>query len=205
VVAVAAPPTDHDRVVGAWGLEVRQLAVFDRTLGQETGCDEACPAALNSFGLRRWSKHRYAWNVGLAFATGGGSSRRGGVSYSWDTFFGVGPTAGASFLLANGKHLAVTVGPQLDVVYFVPSGKGSKSLMVNLRGVIEGEVHLGMIGLPAASVGLASGVMASVLYATESKKDVAPENATALKWGAGVIAPHSLKDLVTKAFLRYYF
>ena len=197
--------TDHDTIVGAWGVEARQVAVFDRTLRQENGCEDSCPLALHSLGVRHWSKNKYAWNAGLALALGGGSSRRAGVSYSWDTFVGAGPTVGASFLLANWKHLAVSVGPQLDLVLFVPSGKGSKSLFVNLRGAVEGEVHLGMIGLPAASVGVDSGVAVSFLCASESKKDVPVDNATALKWGLGVTAPQSLWDLVTKAFLRYYF
>ena len=70
---------------------------------------------------------------------------------------------------------------------------------------IEGEVHLGMIGLPAASVGVSSGIAASLLYASESKKDMPPDNATALKWGVGTTGPTALWDLVTKAFLRYYF
>src|SRR5436190_9723671 len=76
--------TDHDTVVGRWGVEARQVAVFDRTLRQESGCDETCPVALDSLGVRHWSRSKYAWSAGLAFAVGGGSSRRGGVSYSWD-------------------------------------------------------------------------------------------------------------------------
>jgi hypothetical protein len=210
-LVTAAPPapisehTDHDTIVGRWGVEAREVAVFDRTLRQESGCDESCPVSLRSLGVRRWSRSKYAWHAGLALAIGGGSSRRGGVSYSWDTFVGGGPTVGASFLLANWKHLAVSVGPQADVIFFAPSGKGSKSLLVQLRGTVEGEVHLGMIGLPAASVGVDSGLAASFLYASESKKDVPPENATALKWSLGMTGPTALWDLVTKAFLRYYF
>jgi hypothetical protein len=204
-VAPLTASTDHDTIVGAWGVEVHQVAVLDRTLRQENGCEESCPVALNSLGVRHWSKNKYAWNVGLALALGGGSSRRAGVSYSWDTFVGAGPTVGASFLLANWKHLAVSAGPALDVVFFVPSGKGSKSVFFNLRGAIEGEVHLGMIGLPAASVGVDSGVAATFLYSSESKKDVPVDNATALKWGFAVNGPQSLWDLVTKAFVRYYF
>src|SRR5436190_287946 len=76
--------TDHDTVVGRWGVEARQVAIFDRTLRQESGCDETCPVALDSLGVRHWSRSKYAWSAGLAFAVGGGSSRRGGVSYSWD-------------------------------------------------------------------------------------------------------------------------
>jgi hypothetical protein len=204
-VAPLSASTDHDTVVGAWGVEVHQVAVFDRTLRQENGCEDSCPLALNSLGVRHWSRNKYAWNAGLALALGGGSSRRAGVNYSWDTFVGVGPTVGASFLLANWKHLAVSAGPQVDIVFFAPSGKGSKSIFVNLRGAVEGEVHLGMIGLPAASIGVDSGVAASFLYSSESKKDVPVDNATALKWGFGVSGPQSLWDLVTKAFVRYYF
>src|SRR5262249_22010394 len=77
-VASVSPTTDHDSIVGHWGVEARQVAVFQRTLLQESGCETSCPQAVNLLGVRHWSKERYAWTAGLALATGGGSSRRDG-------------------------------------------------------------------------------------------------------------------------------
>jgi hypothetical protein len=205
--AVSAPVvlTDHDQVVGAWGVEARRIATLQRTLGQELGCEMACPVDLNALSLRRWASRDYAWSLGLALGLGGGSSRRGGRTATWDTYLGVGPTVSAAFLLANWKHLAVSFGPQIDLLYFMPSGRGSKTFLANVRGVFEGEVHLGMLGLPSASVAVTSGLQATVLYATRDRKAMPIEGATALKWELGLTGPTSLWDLVTLTSLRYYF
>ncbi len=203
--APAAAATDHDTVVGAWGVEARTVTSAQRTLGQELGCGDPCLVDLNALSLRRWSQANYAWTVGLALGLGGGSSRMAGETKSWDTYLGFGPTLGANFLLANWKHLAVSLAPQLDLLFFLPSGKGSKSFVVNLRGLVEGEVHLGMIGLPAASVSMSSGLELNFLYATKDNKPNPVANATALKWNLGVSGPRSLWDLVTRLQLRYYF
>jgi hypothetical protein len=207
-VAVAPPAagnTDHDTVIGAWGIEARRLASLARTLGQESGCGDPCLVDLNALSLRRWSQHNYAWNLGLAIGAGGGSSRQDGMTKSWDTYFGLGPTVSANFLLANWKHLAVSLAPGLDLLFFLPSGKGSKSFIANLRGVVEGEVHLGMLGLPSASVSLASGLELNFLLATKDNKPTAAPNATALKYTLGISGPRSLWDLVTRLQVRYYF
>jgi hypothetical protein len=203
--APGAGGTDHDSVVGAWGLEARRVASLARTAGQENGCGDPCLVDLNALSLRRWSSPSYAWSLGLALGAGGGSSRQLGVSRSWDTYFGMGPTVGANFLLSSWKHLAVSLAPQLDVLFFLPSGKGSKSFIANLRGLVEGEVHLGMIGLPAASVSLSTGLELSFLMATKDEKPMPVANATGLKWTVGLTGPQSLWDLVTRLHLRYYF
>ena len=211
---VAAPPapaapmgnTDHDSVVGSWGIEVRRVATVSRTLGQELECFDACPFDLNALSVRRWSNPNYAWNAGLIAGVGGGSSRIMGDTRTWDTYLAVGTTLGSSHLLTNWKHLAISLSPQLDLIWWMPSGKGSKTLMANLRGVVEGEVHLGMIGLPAASVALSSGLAVNFAYITEDEKDTAVvAGATATRWNLGITGPQSLWDLVTKMTLRYYF
>jgi hypothetical protein len=207
----AAPPTppppvltDHQLVVGRWGADFRHLGTFQRTPGQERGCEEECPLALNSVGLRRWSMERFAWHAGLAIGVGGGAGRRDGDVRRWDTFIGFGPTLGTSFLLANWRHLAVSAGPQLDAVVFMPSRRGSKSFLFNLRGVLEGEFHLGVLGYPEASFSLSGGIQASLLYATEHQR-MPVDRDTALKWSITASGPQSFWDMVTKVQLRYYF
>jgi hypothetical protein len=200
--------TDHDSIVGRLGIEARRIGAFRRTQGQEADCTAPCMADLNALSLRRWTDHAYAYSFGLALGVGGGSSRPAPAAdaQTWDTYFGVGPTLGASFLLASWKHLAVSWGPQLDAVFFLPSGKGSKNFLFNLRAVVEGELHLGMIGVPAASVALQTGLEARYHIATKDNKDGASgKDIMASRWSVGFTGNQSLWDLVTKMTLRYYF
>jgi hypothetical protein len=217
IPVLAAPPapaqpmvssgSDHETIIGRWGIEARRLVTLNKTVGQESGCSPDCPVDMNALSLRRWATASYAYSFGLALGVGGGSTRPTATdsAKTWDTYFGIGPTVSASFLMADWRHLTVAFTPGLDVVFFMPSSKGSKSFVFGLRGVIEGELHLGMIGLPQASVALSSGLEASALFATKDEKPGAPPNATASKWAIGFSGPTSLWDLVTKAQLRYYF
>ena len=214
VLPVAAAPapvgapgeaTDHDGVVGLWGVEARHIETFKRTRGEDADCGDPCTVDMNALSLRKWINPRYAYTAGLALGAGGGSRRAtADETQTFDTYFGFGPTLGASFLLANWKHLAVSFAPQLDAIYFLPSSKGTKSLLIDLRGLIEGEVHLGMIGLPSASVGLSTGLVASFLSASKDEKAFVA-GAVASRWSLGLTGPTSLWNLVTNATLRYYF
>ena len=203
---MVASGTDHETIIGRWGIEARRVVTLNRTLGQENGCAPDCPVDLNALSLRKWSTANYAYSFGLALGVGGGSSRPAGndSAKTWDTYLGFGPTLSASFLMASWQHLTVSFTPGLDAVFFMPSSKGSKSIVLGLRGAIEGELQLGMIGLPQASVALSSGLEANALFASKDEK--APvANATASKWSIGFSGPQSLWDLVTRAQLRYYF
>jgi len=121
---------------------------------------------------------------------------------TWDTYFGIGPSVGANFLVANWKHLAVSFSPQLDAVIFIPKGTGPKSFGVNLRGLIEGELHLGMIGVPQISVGTSTGLVASLNTVSRSEMTA---SGTASEWSIGFSGPQSLWGLVTNLYLRFYF
>jgi hypothetical protein len=195
--------TDHDSVVGRWGIEVRRVAALPRSARGRACGGAPCPVDLNSFGVRRWSSHRYSWNAGLAVAAGGGSVREGGTTRTYDTYFGIGPTLGASFLLANWQHLAVSAGPQLDFAFFLPSASGSKTILLNGRAQVEAELHLGFMGLPAASVGVLTGLGANLTLHTEG--DMPVEGQPAADWSISTLGPTSLWDVVTNAFVRFYF
>jgi hypothetical protein len=197
--------TDHDSVVGLWGIEARRIGAFKKTPGEDIECTDPCTVELNSIGVRKWMSPRYAYSIALALGVGGGARRAPDQVETLDTYFGAGPSVGASFLLANWKHLAVSLSPQLDLVYFLPSGKGSKTFLVNLRGLVEGELHLGMIGLPQASLGVSTGLVASLLTASLNEKGAPVPNAIAYRWSIGLTGQQALWDLVTNATLRYYF
>jgi hypothetical protein len=207
------PPTDHDQVVGHWGIEARRIQTpttlgFQRTPGNDLRCGDNCPIVLNALSVRRWSKARYAWTAGLALGAGGGSrfSADNSAVQSWDTYIGVGPIVGASFLIANWRHLAVSLSPQLDAVFFVPRSTGPKTFQVDFRGLVEGELHLGFMGLPQVSVGLSSGLEATFQRVSHSDMTVTTiSKGTASQWDVGFSGPTSLWGLVTNANLRFYF
>lgn len=195
--------TDHDLVVGRWGVEARRLTTALRTPGQDPTCGGNCPVDLNAFSLRRWSTSEYAWSAGLALAIGGGSTRMDGDSRSWDTYLGVGPTVGAAFLIANWRHLAVSFAPQLDLVLFIPAASRGKTLLATGRGLFEGELHLGYWGVPQLSVGISSGLTAGYRYVTEPDT-AAPGAMLSSEWFVQTTAPQTLWGLVTNMFLRFY-
>jgi hypothetical protein len=206
----AAAPTagevgasDHDLVVGRWGVEARQVGVFQRSPGNDPSCTTAdCPLRLNAFSVRRWSTATYAWTAGLVLGVGGGSRNDMGMTRKWDTYFGLGPTVGASFLLTSWKHLAVSLSPGLDFVFFLPRGSGSKTFLINARGLVEGELHMGFIGLPELSIGVASGLVIGFRGVTNAAMN---PGGLATQWDIGFSGPQSLWGLVTNMYLRFYF
>jgi hypothetical protein len=210
-LAPPAPPaaamTDHEMVVGHWGIEARQIGddkIFNRTPGNDLRCSPNCPILLNALEVRKWRTSRYAWNAGLALASGGGSrySTEQGSTQSWDVFLGIGPTVGANFLLHDWRHVAVSFSPQLDAVYFVPRSSGPKTFLLDVRGLIEAEVHMGFIGLPELSVGTTTGLVASYLNVSHPEQT---DTLTHSKWNIGLSGPQTLWGLVTNLYLRFYF
>ena len=152
-----ASGTDHESIIGRWGIEARRVVTLEPDAGPGERLRRRLPGRPERPVAAQVGQHaNYAYSFGLALGVGGGSSRpppptapRPGTPTSAS-----GPPVSASFLLANWKHLAVSFTPGLDVVFFMPSSKGSKSYRAQrARGLIEGELHLGMIGLPQASVG----------------------------------------------------
>jgi hypothetical protein len=79
-----------------------------------------------------------------------------------------------------------------------------KALLINARGLIEGELHLGMIGAPALSVSLTSGLVASFGSFSKAESDKVPSH-TSRQWALGLAGPTSLWGLVTNVQMRLYF
>lgn len=189
-------PSDHDAVVGRWGIEARRYssARFPLSLRSDRGCPTVaprpCTVEMGALAARTWWTRNLALNGGLAFALGGGRED----TRSLDTYIGGGPIVGMTLLLGNWKHLAVGASPELGVVVFKPGGGTTKSTtLVDLRGSLEGELHFGFIGVPALSLGLASGLV----FHYES----AP---TFRVWSVGVGGASSVWGALTNLFIRYY-
>jgi hypothetical protein len=194
--------SDHDAVRDSWGVTVRpvttKLPVFG--LRAMTGCPTAVstasatgacpPVTVSELAGRRWVGRNVALDAGLAFALGGGSE----AGRLLDTYFGLGPTVGASILLANWRHVAIAAGPALTVVIFKGAGSASTTYVADLLGSLEAELHLGFIGAPALSLGIRSGLAFRLEHAVD-----------ATVWSVGVGGATTVRSLFEDVALRYYF
>ena len=61
---------------------------------------------------------------------------------------------------------------------------------------------MGFIGLPELSIGVSSGLVASLRTISKSAMT---QTGTASEWSIGFSGPQSLWGLVTNTFLRFYF
>jgi hypothetical protein len=182
---------------GSFGVEVRRIDATSPVLARDpmTGCTDGTapicpPVVMNVLAVRRWVSRTLAWSGGLALSAGGG---RDGERLL-DTHLGMGPSFGLAVLLANWRHLAVSASPDVTAVFFRPSGDGGTSYLVDLRTDIEGELHFGMLGVPALSLGIRSGVLLRLEHAGDVSL-----------WTLGVAGTTTLWGLVNQLVLRYYF
>jgi hypothetical protein len=195
--ADAAPAlSDHDAVVGHWGIEAARVSPgpYPLTLRPTRGCPSTatapCTVDLGLLGVRYWMNRGLAVNLGVALALGGGKEG----DRTLDSYAGGGPRLGLTLLLGNWRHLAVGASPELGVFVFKPGGGTTTStVVVDLRAVLEGELHFGFVGVPALSVGMASGLG----FRYESTPD-------ASVWSIGVVGPESAWGVLTDLFVRYY-
>ncbi|HVR61298.1 MAG TPA: hypothetical protein VMU50_05330, partial [Polyangia bacterium] len=188
--------SDHDLVVGHWGIEARRLSPgpYSLTLRPSRGCPSTaptpCTVEMGLLGVRYWWNRNAALDVGAALAVGGG--REG--TRTLDTYAGGGLQLGLSLLLGNWRHLAVAASPELGVFLFKPGGDSTSStVIVQFAATLEGELHFGFLGVPALSVGMATGVA----FHYEDTPD-------ARVWSIGVVGPESAWGVLTDLFVRYY-
>jgi hypothetical protein len=177
------------------GIEATRLdpAPFPLALRTPGGCPAAqatpCTVEMGALALRYWTTRNLAVEGGLALAFGGGRD----LGTSLDTYLGVGPVVGAALLLGNWHHLAVNASPRAAFVWFRPGGGASSSFLLDLRAAVEGELHFGFVGVPALSVGIASGL--GLRYETTPDSRI---------WSVAVIGAASIWDTLSTLFLRYY-
>jgi hypothetical protein len=189
-------PSDHDLVVGHVGIEVRRVDAgpFAFDLRSGTGCPMVqttpCRVTLGALSLRWWQSRNLALSGGLALGFGGGRD----MGRALDSYVGLGPVVGLGLLLGNWRHLAVTASPEASFVYFKPGGDSTTSTkVVTVRGLLEGELHFGFAGVPALSVGMATGVGFHWVSVGDARV-----------WSVAVVGPGSVWDVLTNLFVRYY-
>jgi hypothetical protein len=191
----ASSPSDHDMVIGHFGLEVRRIdtSPFPLALRTDTGCPMAqttpCEVSLAALSVHYWWTRNIAFTGGLALGFGGGRD----AGRSLDSYAGIGPVVGMSLLLGNWRHLAVAASPDASLVWFSPGGGASSTTLVTVRGVLEGELHFGFVGVPALSLGLDTGVGFRWIDAGSSRV-----------WSLGVVGPGGVASVLSDLFVRYY-
>jgi hypothetical protein len=192
----APAPSDHDAVVGHVGLEVRRIdtAPFPLALRPDTGCPAAqttpCTVSLGALSLHYWYTRNVALTGGLVLGVGGGRD----AGQTLDSYVGIGPIVGMSLLLGNWRHLAVAASPEASFVWFSPGHDGATTTtLVTVRGVVEGELHFGFVGVPALSVGLDAGLGFRWV-----------ESGSARVWSVGIVGPGGVASVLSDLFVRYY-
>jgi hypothetical protein len=146
---------------------------------------------VGAVAARYWRTRTVALTGGLALGFGGGKDG----ARTLDSYAAVGPLVGASLLLGNWRHLAVLASPDLSFVWFKPAvgDSDASTKVVTLRAMLEGELHFGFLGVPAFSVGLATGL---------GFRWVDTQAGTA--WAVGVSGPGSVMSVLNNFFVRYY-
>lgn len=191
--------SDHDAVIGHFGIEARRFDPGPLPLALAPGVScptagagtPACEVTMGAIAARTWWTRNLAFNAGLAFGVGGGRD----AMMSLDTHVGIGPIVGLSLLLGNWRHLAISASPELAYVWFRPggTGAGANTTMLALQAALEAEVHLGFVGVPALSVGLLAGMGFQYESAGETRV-----------WSVGVLGGDSIWGAVSNLFVRYY-
>ena len=89
----------------------------------------------------------------------------------------------------------VGASPELALVWFRPGPSAAIGAvtMINLRAALEAELHLGFVGVPALSVGIATGLA----FQFESGSDTRV-------WSVGVVGAESVWGVLSNLFVRYY-
>jgi hypothetical protein len=196
--------SDHDLVVGAWGVEVTPVVARLPTfaLRATTGCPlppaaapttaaPDCPAvAVSALGIRHWLTRGLAIDGAIAVALGGGSDH----GRLLDTYLAAGPMLGAAVLLGNWKHMAVMASPGAAVIVFRAAKSVDTTYVIDFHANLEAELHFGFWGLPALSLSIRSGLALRI----ERAVDV-----TQFTFGPSGAA--TLSHLVSDLSLRYYF
>jgi hypothetical protein len=182
--------------VGHFGLEVRRIdtAPFPLALRPDIGCPAAqttpCTVNLGALSIHYWRTRNLALTAGLALGFGGGRD----AGRALDTYKAVGPIVGMSLLLGNWRHLAIAASPEASFVWF---SSGSDALgsttLVTVRGVVEGELHFGFVGVPALSLGMDAGLGFRWVDANGARV-----------WSLGVVGPGGIASVLSDIFVRYY-
>lgn len=197
--------TDHSKVVGHLGASY--FGQFDVPFGTLAG-----KAPTQMVGVRYWSSDSMAFDIGLGFATVGGSTKSGSTTVDNPSLFGVSLMGGVPITMLSAKHYTFFIEPQLRFGYasqsIKPPGGGDETKNTGYRVVVGAtagaEIQFGFIGIPHLALDATIGLGADIASAT-SKTGANPET-TSSTTGVGTAAfaaPWNIFNSNVAA--RYYF
>ena len=197
--------TDHSKVVGHMGASYfGQFDVPFGTLGSKA------PAQI--IGVRYWSSDTMAFDIGLGFATVGGSTKSGSTTVDNPSLFGLALMGGVPLTMLSAKHYTFFIEPQLRFGYaqqsIKPAGGGDETKNTGYRVVLGAtagaEIQFGFIGIPHLALDATIGLGADIGSAT-TKTGANPET-TMSSTGVGTAAFNSPWNIFnTNVAARYYF
>lgn len=188
----SALPTDHDVVIGAWGLgyqgssEVPLPLAIPVGRGDQAGMNPNDKLNLRqvlvpTLGLRKWFSKRRGFDAGLgiALSTGANSATYGSAKSTVDkeTIFALSARAGLPFVAVDTRHMAFIVVPEANVAFATsnvaaefdenaPPDVRLRGFSANLGLRAGAEVHFGFMGLPRLSLQAGVGLYVTAQWAS---------------------------------------
>jgi hypothetical protein len=197
--------TDHSKVVGHLGASY--FGQFDVPFGK---LGTNAPAQI--VGVRYWTSDTMAFDIGLGFATVGGSTKSGSTTVDNPSLFGLALMGGVPLTMLSAKHYTFFIEPQLRFGYaqqsIKPPGGGDETKNTGYRVVVGAtagaEIQFGFIGIPHLALDATIGLGADIASAT-SKTGANPET-TSSTTGVGTAAFNSPWNIFnSNVAARYYF
>lgn len=224
-------PTDHDVVIGAWGLGYHGLVQVALPMaipvgrGDQAGMQPNDKLSLRqvlvpTLGLRKWFSKRRGFDagLGLALSTGANSATYGNTKSTVDkeTVFALSARAGLPIVAVDTRHMAFMVIPEATVAFATsnvaaefaenaPPDAKLRGFSANIGLRAGAEVHFGFMGLPRLSLQAGVGLYMTAQWAsaTVSNQSLSTYD---ISIGLGSVGnPWDIFTGIANLSARYYF
>lgn len=190
-LAASSLPTDHQVVIGAWGLgytgsvQVPLPLAFPVGRGDQAGMFPNDKLSLRqvlvpTLGLRKWFSKRRGFDAGLgiALSTGANSAIYEKVesTVNKETIFALSARAGVPIVALDTRHMAFLIVPEAQIAFATsniaaefeenaPPEAKMRGFSANVGLRAGAEVHFGFMGLPRLSLQAGVGLYATMQWA----------------------------------------
>lgn len=224
-------PTDHEVVIGAWGLGYSGMVQVPLPLAVPVGRGDQAGMQPNdklnlrqvfipTLGLRKWFSKRRGFDAGLgiALSTGADSATYGSVKSTVDkeTMFALSARVGLPIVPVDTRHMAFMVIPEANIGFATsnvaaefdenaPPDAKLRGFSANFGLRVGAEVHFGFMGLPRLSLQAGVGLYVTAQWASAT---VSNQSLSTYDVSVGLGSAEDPWDIFTgisNLSARYYF